>query len=301
MGTTFQISDSTPKVQIGYGEEGIALDSSGTFHIAGDRVYNGALVAVGEDGAVGFTVVPKSGKVTIRLQPPVKLQLSLKRRTLLRGEGASLQFFAGSSIIGYGFAKWGDSSLSVPRGSRLTVNEVASVSENRVIKAPSNNSVALQIELKPTKWAKYLGVRAPTVFQTDSNRPFDWKSVKGKWVLLDFWATWCKPCITDLKEVVEFYDKNKELSDQFEIVAVHSPDAKSFSERKSAIEEIVKAKWGGIEPKFPLLFDASGKTVSDWGVMVYPSTFLIDPEGNLVGLGSLEDLKAKIKGIKPKN
>ena len=93
--------------------------------------------------------------------------------------------------------------------------------------------------------------------------------LRGKIVLLDFWATWCGPCLAAFPELKELRERFG--PDGFEIVGVHSPAA---AETMTDYLEENPLPW-------PNAADADGGTVRTYGVRAYPSVFLIDRTGTL--------------------
>jgi len=98
----------------------------------------------------------------------------------------------------------------------------------------------------------------------------DFKKLRGKYVLIDFWASWCVPCRRSFPHMREVYKKFK--SDKFEIYSV------SIDEDKKAWLKAVK------EEKNPWLQSLDTKNISQKGFAVtgVPSTFLIDPKGKII-------------------
>lgn len=124
----------------------------------------------------------------------------------------------------------------------------------------------------------------------------DFKSLKGKYVLIDFWASWCAPCRQSFPHMREVYKKYK--SDQFEIYSI------SIDEDKDAWLKAVK------EEKNPWLQSLDTKNISQSGFAVtgVPSTFLIDPKGKIMakevgfdpnGGSEIEKELGKLFGEKP--
>ncbi len=118
----------------------------------------------------------------------------------------------------------------------------------------------------------------PKAFQvTDmKGQPLSLEALKGKVVLLDFWATWCGPCVQELPNVIEAYKKYH--AQGFEIVGI------SLDEDKDALEKFLKEN----DMPWVQFFDGKGwknEVAQIYEVKSIPATYLIDRKGNLARIG----------------
>ena len=120
-----------------------------------------------------------------------------------------------------------------------------------------------------------VGTPAPSIAVNDlAGAPLRLEDFRGKYVLVDFWATWCAPCVVEHPRLQAAYAKYHDKG--FEIVAV------SLDETKSAVVDFVKARklpWKQVHNA-----TGGGDLVEAFGVKNIPATFLIDPGGHIVRL-----------------
>lgn len=101
---------------------------------------------------------------------------------------------------------------------------------------------------------------------------------KGKTILLNFWATWCPACVSELDELQEAYINYNENQGDVIILGVLSPN--QYMEKSAEeIEEFLNSK----NITFPVLYDYDGGSFADYGIMSMPTTYMIDKKGNLYG------------------
>lgn len=105
-------------------------------------------------------------------------------------------------------------------------------------------------------------------------------SLKGKVILLDFWASWCGPCRVANKQLSKLYSRYK--PEGFEIFSV-SVDENA----KDWIRAVTKDKITWLQVNDSR--GSMGQTIMDWNVSVLPTTFLINKKGNVVAI----DLEGK--------
>jgi peroxiredoxin len=122
-----------------------------------------------------------------------------------------------------------------------------------------------------------IGSKAPQLMGPDLNGQFlSLDDYRGKWVYIDFWASWCSPCMSELPGVIAL-DQEFQYRDDVEVLSVSLDDTKSLEK----LEEI-RQKYN---IDYPVLFEGNGWESSNrqsWCVDSIPATFLIDPEGNVV-------------------
>ena len=90
--------------------------------------------------------------------------------------------------------------------------------------------------------------------------------LKGQFVVLNFWATWCHACI---KEMPEFQKAHESLNPKVKIIGIN------LAESKEKVGEYLRGK--GLS--FPILLDAYGNVSQEYEVLHLPVTFFITPDG----------------------
>ena len=138
-----------------------------------------------------------------------------------------------------------------------------------------------------------LALVRPAVADPDTSKPLDLKftavdgtkvdlsTMKGKVVLVDFWATWCPPCRGEVPNVVATYKKYHDKG--FEIVGV------SLDQDKDALLSFTKEH----DMVWPQYFDGQGwdNAVSkNFGIDAIPAMWLVGKDGKLITTNAREDL-----------
>ena len=114
------------------------------------------------------------------------------------------------------------------------------------------------------------GIEAPDFTLPDiEGKSFTLSSMRGKWVILDFWGSWCGWCIKGIPDMKKHYEK---YAGKFEIVGI---DCRDTQEKWKAAVEKYELPWLHVYNA-----DADG-TPDKYAIPGYPTKIIIDPDGNI--------------------
>ncbi|MCO5248193.1 MAG: AhpC/TSA family protein [Chitinophagales bacterium] len=117
-----------------------------------------------------------------------------------------------------------------------------------------------------------IGKEAPLFTMNDVNgNEVSLESMRGKYVLIDFWASWCRPCRDENPRMVSLYNKFK--SKKFDMLGV-SIDQNQIKWKQAIIDDHLA--WTQV-------IDEKSVSSTEYGVLAIPSNILLDPKGNIVG------------------
>ena len=111
---------------------------------------------------------------------------------------------------------------------------------------------------------------------------FDITTLRGKYVLIDFWGIWCGPCVAEMPKVKKYQEKYK---DKLVVIGVDSGDG------KEAIQKFITEKGFTWRHLISAKGNTSDNFVNRFNVKGFPTKFIIDPEGKIIKryLGSGEE------------
>jgi thiol-disulfide isomerase/thioredoxin len=131
--------------------------------------------------------------------------------------------------------------------------------------------------------------RVPLKLPTEKGDSLSLVSLKGKVILLDFWASWCGPCRSSNRQLIKLYSKYKPKG--LEILGV------SMDEDKDSWKQAItkdKITWLQVNESR----GSGNKTATDWNIFQLPTSYLINKNGDVVSV-DLEGkaLEKKIKEL----
>lgn len=116
------------------------------------------------------------------------------------------------------------------------------------------------------------------------------ENYKGKVIFLNFWATWCPPCKKEMPDVESIYKEYGENKKDVVILGINS-------EKENEVKKFLKDKGY----TFPTLIDENSEVMRKYFIQAFPTSFVIDKEGNVYGyvMGGLtkEQIKQVIEEV----
>ena len=106
---------------------------------------------------------------------------------------------------------------------------------------------------------------------------------KGKVVFLNFWATWCPPCREEMPHIEEIYKEYGYNKNDVVILGAASPATAENPSPQDESEEKIKAFLTKNNYTFPVVFDVKGEIFRNYYINAFPTTFMIDKDGNIMG------------------
>ena len=152
--------------------------------------------------------------------------------------------------------------------------------ETELARFATNNLAILlpQAQMQKAREALVIGAKFPDFQKTSlDGKPMSVSGLKGKVVLVDFWATFCPPCMASLPELKRVYAKYRKHG--FEILGINEDYSPEQLPRAVAEHDLT----------WPQYYDADDELTLRYGANMLPEVYLLDREGRIIGRD--EDLK----------
>lgn len=106
---------------------------------------------------------------------------------------------------------------------------------------------------------------------------------QGKVVFLNFWATWCPPCKAEMPDIQALYEKYGENSEDLIVLGIANPKTEDMPYNQDGTVEEVQTFLSEEGYTYPVVMDTTGESFMNYGITSFPTTFMIDKEGNVFG------------------
>lgn len=164
--------------------------------------------------------------------------------------------------------------IMIFQGTIKTFNYTNKGSTNTVKQVQKQNKSSRKNKDNSTKNNK---IAAPDFSLVDQyGKTHRLSDYKGKTVFLNFWATWCPPCKAELPHIEEVYKEYKNNTQNVIILGVTAPNL-----GREGSEEYIKNFLDNGGYNFPVMFDKSGNVMGLYEIEAFPTTFIIDKDGNI--------------------
>jgi cytochrome c biogenesis protein CcmG/thiol:disulfide interchange protein DsbE len=119
---------------------------------------------------------------------------------------------------------------------------------------------------------KIVGKQAPAIDANDTEgRPFRVQDYRGRWLVVNFFATWCGPCIAEHPQLVAF-DREHSAKGDASVVSV------AYNDKPQAVKDFFEERGGD----WAVIADADSNYSIDYAVVGLPESYLVDPAGKVV-------------------
>ena len=105
----------------------------------------------------------------------------------------------------------------------------------------------------------------------------------GKTVFLNFWATWCGPCQSEMPEIQALYEKYGENEGDLIVLGVANPRSDEHPHNQDVTEPEIEQFLEDNGYTFPVVMDLTGEAFYYYGITAFPTTFMIGADGNVFG------------------
>ncbi len=106
---------------------------------------------------------------------------------------------------------------------------------------------------------------------------------KGKVVFLNFWATWCPPCKDEMPDIEALYEAQGLNAGDVVVLGIANPKTDEYPNNSDGTVQDVTDFLSQNGYTYPVVMDTTGEVFSAYGITAFPTTFMIDKDGNVFG------------------
>ena len=231
-----------------------------TMGFLSEPVITGFRTDAGEAGnLMEFTIAAKQGSATVLVHP--QTQLLSKSVVRFVPEGAPPEFLVDIEVTFTNELKEsGEGLVTFDPGEREAVASLADMEEKPIA----------------------IGEDAPSFsLATLDGKDVKLEDLRGQIVIIDFWATWCGPCIMGLPKLQEFAEYVAKEKLPVKVFAVNVWESERDPEKR---KQLVREFWETRKFTMPTLIDPENAVVTSYGVSGIPAMFVIDQNGKVANV-----------------
>ena len=125
---------------------------------------------------------------------------------------------------------------------------------------------------------------APDFLLNDQyGNPHTLSDYEGKTIFLNFWATWCGPCRSEMPEIQALYEDWDKNQGDLVVLGVANPVSEEYPYSQDVSQEEITSFLEENGYTYPVLMDTTGSLFAQYGVYQFPTTFMITAEGKVFG------------------
>lgn len=133
-------------------------------------------------------------------------------------------------------------------------------------------SAPQQITSPPVTYTQFSLINSPApdfTLATPNGQTIQLSSLRGQWVFLNFWATWCVPCRLEMPALQQLVNGDLGMKGKVTVLAVDKEEDAST----------IKAFQTELKLTIPVVMDTDNKVNVNYGIIGLPTTYIIDPQG----------------------
>jgi peroxiredoxin len=194
-----------------------------------------------------------------------------------------------------------------PSGGRSTWDVTSAIvnpkvtDEDFVMKPPFGYFATIDGQLTPSRLPELVGKDAPELILRwrDGDRK-SLADLRGKVVVLYFWAKWCKPCVERMPRIMDLQEKVRK--EGVEWISIQDWSNEESDDHVELLEELQKKHWAGRRLSLRAGFDASteessprGATAAKYDIPGWPTTIVVNREGKIASVVENDQIESAIR------
>lgn len=115
------------------------------------------------------------------------------------------------------------------------------------------------------------------------NKEYTLGDMKGKTVFLNFFASWCGPCLSEVGDIQKLYEKNGKNSKDVLVLGIANPSTGKSKTSADASKSEILSVLQKHNVNYPILFDETGEIFNAFRIQAYPTTYTFKNDNTILG------------------